>query len=134
MFKLSNSTIYFKNCTFKNKYGSSYSFEEVIEADATSKIIFDNKCLGSSTERNNYTPLNKGSIWFDTDLNKNVLWNGKIWVDNNANPANTIKEGVTDKRPKNVQIGFIYKDTTINKLIVWDGAAWVNMDGTELAQ
>lgn len=80
LFKLVNSTVCFNNCTFNKKYGASYLFEQTLEADNSSKIIFNNKNLGTSTDRGNYIPLSKGSTWFDTNLNKLILWNGTNWV------------------------------------------------------
>lgn len=80
LFKLVNSTVCFNNCTFNKKYGASYLFEQTLKTDNSSKIIFNNKNLGTSTDRGNYIPLSKGSTWFDNDLNKLVLWNGTAWI------------------------------------------------------
>ena len=129
-----NSTVCFNNCTFSKKYGASYLFEQTLETDNSSKILFNNKNIGTSTDRDNYIPLSKGSTWFDTNLNNLILWNGTNWINMDGNPADAMKQGTTEQRPLNIQIGYIYKDTTLNKLILWEGTKWVNLDGTELAQ
>lgn len=102
-----------------------------IDAEAT---LFDNYLKKGSTEkRPTLKSNNKGFVYFDTTLNKNITWNGWKWIDENGNPADAKKQGTTEERPSNVQIGYIYKDTTLNKLILWKGNKWVNLDGTELS-
>ena len=64
-------------------------------------------------------------------MNKPIWWNNG-WIDSNGNPADAKKQGTTEERPSNAQIGFVYKDTTLNKLILWEGTKWVNLDGTDL--
>lgn len=73
-----------------------------------------------------------GLEYYDTTLNKKILWNGTTWVNIDGSSLDIKKEGTTEERPTNIDIGFIYKDTTLNKLIIWDGSKWVNLDGTEL--
>lgn len=97
-----------------------------IDAEAT---LFDNYLKKGSTEkRPTLKSNNKGFVYFDTTLNKNITWNGLKWIDENGNPADAKKQGTTEERPSNVQIGYIYKDTSLGKLIIWNGSAWVNMD------
>lgn len=74
----------------------------------------------------------KGYQYFDFNLLKPIWWNGASWIDSFGNPANAKKQGTTEERPTNVQIGYIYKDTSLGKLILWNGTAWVNMDGTQI--
>lgn len=74
----------------------------------------------------------KGYQFFDFNLIKPIWWNGTSWIDSFGNPADANKQGTTEERPSNVQIGFVYKDTTLHKLILWEGTKWVNIDGTEL--
>lgn len=77
--------------------------------------------------------LYSGFIYYDIDLNKNIVWNGSIWTNIDGTSLNINKSGTTAERPTNVNIGFIYKDTTLNKLILWEGSKWVNLDGSELS-
>lgn len=101
-----------------------------IDAEAT---LFDNYLKKGSTEnRPTLKSNNIGFVYFDTTLNKKITWNGLKWIDENGNPADAKKKGITEERPSDVQIGFVYKDTTLNKLILWEGSKWINLDGTEL--
>lgn len=112
---------------------SRYYRNAIVAIDAEA-ALFDNYLKKGSTEkRPTLKSNNKGFVYFDTTLNKNITWNGWKWIDENGNPADAKKQGTTEERPSNVQIGYIYKDTSLGKLILWNGSAWVNMDGTELA-
>ena len=86
-----------------------------------------------SDNRPSYNKEDRGMYIYDTNLGKTIWWTGSEWVDNLGNSADAKKQGTSEERPSNVNIGFIFKDTTLNKLIVWDGNNWVNMDGTELS-
>lgn len=85
-----------------------------------------------SNDRPSYNEEDKGKYIYDINLGKTIWWTGSKWVDNLGNPADAKKQGTTEERPSNVNIGFIYKDATLDKLIIWNGTTWVNMDGTEL--
>lgn len=74
-------------------------------------------------------PIPTGFQYFDTTLNKLIIWNGNAWVDASGYPADILREGTTEQRPTGVQIGFIYKDTTIDELIVWNGTEWIPLYG-----
>lgn len=86
----------------------------------------------TSSRPTNLLVTDEGFLYYDTSLKKSIRWDGASWIDSNGNPADAKKQGATEERPSNVQIGYIYKDTSLGKLILWDGTAWVNMDGTEL--
>lgn len=97
-----------------------------IDAEAT---LFDNYLKkGSTGKRPTLKSNNKGFIYFDSTLNKNITWDGVKWIDENGNPADAKKQGTTGERPSNVQIGYIYKDTSLGKLVLWNGTAWVNIN------
>ncbi len=89
---------------------------------------------GDSNNRPSLKTSDEGFEYYDTTLNKKILWNGTAWVNLDGSLLDVKNSGTTGERPANVEIGFIYKDTTLNKLIIWDGTDWVNMDGTELTQ
>lgn len=104
----------------------------------TSKPFYtegNERCAGLKIDRPTLTNKgnDKGYQYFDTDLLKPIWWNGVSWIDSFGNPADSKKQGTTEERPLNVQIGYIYKDTSLGKLILWNGTAWVNMDGTQLS-
>ena len=88
-------------------------------------------CLSGSTN-NRPTNAFNGLEYYDTDINKKILWNGTAWVNLDGSSLDIKNSGATNARPTNVDIGFIYKDTTLNKLILWEGTKWVNLDGTDL--
>lgn len=92
----------------------------------------EHTCLSGSTNKRP-TEAFKGLEYYDTDLNKKILWNGTAWVNLDGSLLDVKKSGTTAERPTNVEIGFIYKDTTLNKLILWEGTKWVNLDGSELS-
>ena len=92
----------------------------------------EHTCLSGSTNKRP-TEAFKGLEYYDTDINKKILWNGTAWVNLDGSSLNVKKSGITAERPANVEIGFIYKDTTLNKLILWEGTKWVNLDGSELS-
>lgn len=102
-----------------------------------SKFIYAITCVeqnvisGSTSSRP--TDAFNGLEYYDTTLNKKILWNGTTWVNIDGSSLDIKKEGTTEERPTNIDIGFIYKDTTLNKLILWEGSKWINLDGTELS-
>lgn len=91
------------------------------------------KVKGASGSRPTLTSDDKGFTYYDTNINKKILWNGTAWVNLDGSSLDLKKSGTTEQRPSKVDIGFIYKDTILNKLIIWEGSKWVNMDGTEQA-
>lgn len=96
-------------------------------------IKCDERTTLSNTTSNRPTDAFKGLEYYDTTLNKKILWNGTTWVNLDGSSLDVKKNGTTEERPSNVEIGFIYKDTTLNKLILWEGSKWVNLDGSELS-
>ena len=91
------------------------------------------KYIGTTASR----PLNvkTGHKYFDTDLNKEIIYNGTNgWIDTYGFKANKSK-GTTSERPTDLYLsgsGFEYYDTDLKKKILWNGEKWVNLDGTIL--
>lgn len=81
LLSVTNSKIIFKNCKTGPGYGSSKFIKDVMNIDDTSIIEFVDKDCGTTEERNAFTPLYKGFVWFDTSLSKPVYHNGTAWVD-----------------------------------------------------
>lgn len=67
-----------------------------------------------------------GLIYFDTDLNQPIWWNGNQWVNSNGDNADIPHKGNTDKLPnaKNVSVGFVYYDTDTNTMYMSNGESW----------
>lgn len=87
LFKAVNSHIIFKNCSTTPGYNSSKFIKDVIDVDENTIIEFIDNNIGTTSERNNYTPIYKGASWYDTTLNKPVYWTGSAWVDATGTPV-----------------------------------------------
>jgi hypothetical protein len=77
-----------------------------------------------------FNPYNAhaGFVYYDTDLDSQIMWNGKDWVGTDG--MNLKKTGTSKERPIDyINVGFLYKDTDINELIVWDGDCWRDLKG-----
>ena len=92
------------------------------------------KTVGTTEQRPTNDLILSGFKYYDTTLNKYIMWNGTVWR-NLDGSALLATKGSTIERPTLtiVEIGFQYYDTTLNKYICWNGTAWVNLDGTALA-
>lgn len=79
--------------------------------------------------------LSLGMIYFDSDLRKPVVYNGRYWTYFDGWNVEYLRSGTTAQRPilNANQVPFQYYDTDLKKFINWNGTAWVNLDGTALA-
>lgn len=66
-----------------------------------------------------------GTQYFDTTLQKLIVFNGEIWMDTMGNPADAPNIGTTDDRPQDVQVGFIFYDIEEEHFVIWNGQDWV---------
>lgn len=73
----------------------------------------------------------EGFLFFDTDLDKWICWNGTKWTNIDGSTLAPTKGADTD-RPTltSSDAGFQYFDTTLNKPIWWTGTDWVDATGT----
>ena len=96
-----------------------------IKTITTDKSVYMSPGIGTSDNR----PLGyKGYTWYDTDLKKEIIYNGTEWV--NKDGSSLKNKGTTEERPTTaLTIGFVYEDTTLNKLIMWNGTKWINALG-----
>jgi hypothetical protein len=62
----------------------------------------------------------EGDLYFDTDLDLLLVWNGSEWQE----AGHTTPSGSSANRPSAPYVGEIYFDTTLGKLIVWNGSDW----------
>lgn len=69
--------------------------------------------------------------YWDSNLNKEVFYNGVDNVDAFGFTASYQMFGTTENRPnpKSIEKGFRYFDTTLNKPVWWNGEKWVNSMG-----
>jgi hypothetical protein len=128
--------------SWSNSSNWNYTLDSNFQIDSSGRLIYIvgsrtyvidiypsiyNK-FGSTADRpvnDQSQPIPTGFQYFDTTLNKLIIWNGSTWIDSSGNPADALKIGTTEQRPTGVQIGFIYKDTTLDQLVVWDGIEWL---------
>ena len=79
---------------------------------------------GGTTDRPG-TP-SVGDLFWDTDLDQLVIWNGSSWEPVGSGTAVTVPSGPSGDRPSPAEAGDLYFDTTINTLMVYDGSGWVS--------
>ena len=125
--------IFVSNINISNNYvknlNSSLPFLNIRSAASTSLLYFNiNNNIFQSTN-----DISFNTVFPNAEGNNTKEIFNTVVIGNNAKPlVLLLKEGNTNSRPLNIEIGFIYKDTTLNKLILWEGTKWVNLDGTEL--
>ena len=66
-----------------------------------------------------------GDLFWDTDLEILVIWNGSSWEPVGSGDSVTVPNGPSGDRPSTPEEGDLYFDTTINTLMVYSGGAWV---------
>lgn len=90
---------------------------------------------GTTAERP--TSLNasdRGYIYYDTGINKPIIWTGGIWRETDGSGADSRKSGTTAQRPtvaaNYIYVGYLYYDSTLRKTIQHIGSdAWIESDG-----
>ena len=90
-------------------------------------ICFDRQ-VGETGQRPWGAYIIKGYRFYDTSINKDIIFDGTIWRESDGNEAGIIRCGTTENRPNNLTSknkGFQYFDTTLNKPIWWNGTRWV---------
>jgi hypothetical protein len=65
-----------------------------------------------------------GDLFWDTDLDQLVIWNGTEWEPVGSGGTVTVPSGASGDRPANPSEGDLFWDTTINSLLVYDGTSW----------
>ena len=67
---------------------------------------------------------NTGDLFWDTDLNILLVWNGSSWEPVGSGDSVKVPSGTTANRPASPEVGDLYWDTTLGALVVWDGSDW----------
>ena len=67
---------------------------------------------------------NTGDLFWDTDLNILLVWNGSAWEPVGSGDSVKVPSGDTASRPGSPEIGDLYWDTTLGALLVYDGTDW----------
>lgn len=109
---LFTSNVYLSNTTFSLGCRYGYAIDNALFLD-----IKTNKQKGTTTERNALSFDNyKGLNFYNIDINRNEVWNGRQWVLMDGYPYIPVS-GTTDQLPQlpNMKEGSIFYDTTQNK-------------------
>lgn len=94
---------------------------QAIKNDIYTYLIKSGPTISRPTE-----DLKIGLIYFDTDLNRPIWWNGYEWVDGAGDNADFPHKGTSDEIPNasNVSVGFTYYDEETKTLYVSNGTTW----------
>jgi hypothetical protein len=66
-----------------------------------------------------------GDLFWDTDLESLVIWNGSEWEPVGSGSAASVPSGNSASRPGDAEQGDLYFDTTIDTLLVYNDGSWV---------
>jgi len=66
-----------------------------------------------------------GELFWDTDLDQLLVWNGTEWEPVGSGGKVTVPSGPSGERPSDPEEGDIYYDTTITTLMVYHNGGWV---------
>lgn len=91
-------------------------------------LIGDCQNYGSSANLIYVTPQNIGDTYFNTTIQKMIVWDGINWVDGDGEDYDIRRVGSEEERPTPRHVGFQYFDTTLNKTIIWNGGDWIYED------
>lgn len=87
---------------------------------------------GNSLTRSHYAPSN-GQRYYDTDLKKELVYDGDRWVKSDGSKDTTLLIGTTSQRPvlADAYAGYQFFDNSINKLIILKSSGvWVDVNGS----
>jgi hypothetical protein len=73
-------------------------------------------------------PLPQGLAYLDTDLQREIWWNGTMWIDSEGNNADIPHFGDLSERPDpdDVKVGFHYSENEdTGQLYVSDEVKWI---------
>ena len=70
------------------------------------------------------TSPSAGELFWDTDLDQLLVWNGTEWEPVGSGGKVTVPSGPSGERPSDPEDGDVYYDTTINTLMVYNDGGW----------
>lgn len=118
--------------TNPNSFKVNFYQRDAIVGDSASNIEWSewrnlNINSGSTANKPNVY-LNAGLTYFDTDLKRQLIYNGTDWTYPDGVPIKFSRYGTTQYRPvlDGNYKGFYYFDTTLNRPVFWDGTKWVD--------
>ena len=72
-------------------------------------------------------------MFWDTDLEILVIWNGSSWEPVGSGDTVTVPSGPSGNRPGTPEEGDLYFDTTINTLMIYTGGSWESVTPDDVA-
>ena len=112
----------YRDVIYNIKQKQFYTFAE---GDNYVELDIDASGVGSGGTADRPDSPSVGDLFWDTDLEILVIWNGSSWEPVGSGGSVTVPNGPSGDRPGTPEEGDLYFDTTINTLMVYSGGAWV---------
>ena len=110
----------YRDIIYNVKTGKFFTF---IEGDNYQELDIDAGGVGSGGTADRPGEPETGDLWYDTDLDILVIWNGTDWEPVGGS-AVKVPAGPSAGRPDPAEEGNLYFDTNINTLMVYNSGAW----------
>ena len=107
-------------------------FFTFVEGDNYVEVDVDSGGVGSGGTAERPAEPETGDLWYDTQLNLLVIWNGNDWEPVGGS-AVKVPSGPSANRPDPAEEGNLYYDNGINTLMVYHSGAWVPAAPDEIA-
>ena len=107
-------------------------FFTLSEGDNYTELDIDAGGVGSGGTGDRPSEPETGDLWYDTDLNLLVIWNGSDWEPVGGS-AVKVPSGPSADRPDPAEEGNLYYDNGIDTLMVYHNGAWVPAAPDEIA-
>ncbi len=107
-------------------------FFTYVEGDNYQELDIDAGGVGSGGTADRPSEPETGDLWYDTDLDILVIWNGNDWEPVGGS-AVKVPSGPSANRPDPAEEGNLYYDNGINTLMVYHGGSWVPAAPDEIA-
>ena len=107
-------------------------FLTYVEGDNYKELDIDAGGVGSGGTADRPDEPETGDLWYDTDLDILVIWNGSDWEPVGGS-AVKVPSGPSADRPNPAEEGNLYYDNGINTLMVYHSGGWVPAAPDEIA-
>ena len=120
----------YRDVIYNIKRNKFYTFAE---GDNYTELDIDAGGVSSGGTGDRPGSPSTGDLFWDTDLNQLVIWNGTSWEPVGSGDTVTVPSGPSGNRPGDAEEGDLYFDTTINTLMVYSGGGWVSATPDDVA-
>jgi len=110
----------YRDIIYNVRFGKFYTYEV---GDQFQEIPIAGGVESGGTADRPSSP-NAGEIFWDTDLEQLLVWNGTEWEPVGSGGQVTVPSGPTVDRPSDPEEGDVYYDTSISTLMVYSGGSW----------